>query len=179
MRLNRGWITGALVALTLLSAAGARAQKVPAPQVDDSRSGQFECRRGNTTMRLAVPAGHLAEVRGLAAQMGYSASDCVFAAIAQTSPAVVSVEGTVWTGTDSDGDSYTWRFLPGGNVNYTSPSGTFSNCTWQQQGARVTWGCNNHYSDYGGTIAGNQLNGTARNVASHTWSFSLTRQPQP
>jgi hypothetical protein len=82
MELNRGWITGALVALTLLGAACARAPKGPAPQVDDSRGGQLVCRKGNeiVTMQIEVPPGRLAQVRGVAAQAGYSASECVFTA---------------------------------------------------------------------------------------------------
>jgi len=80
MELNRGWITGALVALTLLGAACARAPKGPAPQVDDSRGGQLVCRKGSTTMQIEVPPGLLVQVRGIAAQAGYSASECVFAA---------------------------------------------------------------------------------------------------
>ena len=71
-------LSPALIALTLLTAACARSPRATAPQVDDSRGGQLACRQGSTTMQIEVPPGRLAEIRGLAARMGYSASDCVF-----------------------------------------------------------------------------------------------------
>ena len=42
--------------------------------------------------------------------------------------------GTCWSGTDSLDGADIWRFLPGGALNYTSPSGTFQNATWVQVG---------------------------------------------
>ena len=72
------------VVLALLGSACATAPSAPArsaparsaPLVDESLGGQLVCRKGNETLRLEVPAGHLAEVRELADKMGFSASDC-------------------------------------------------------------------------------------------------------
>lgn len=89
-----------------------------------------------------------------------------------TATAPGSVSGTEWTTKDTDGDTYTFRFLPGGILDYTSPSGTYRNGTWKQEGNRVTWEMNGHYADYTATVNGNLISGSAVNRAKKSWTFS-------
>jgi hypothetical protein len=57
---------------------------------------------------------------------------------------VLDLTGTAWSGSTSDGRNYTFEFLPGSALKYTSPTGTFSNGTWTQDGASVYWQMNNN-----------------------------------
>jgi hypothetical protein len=88
----------------------------------------------------------------------------------------MSVEGTTWVGADSDGDEYTYHFLRGNTLTYTSPTGTYSGEPWEQHGNTVSWNMNDHYADYSGTIVGKTMSGTARNVTGKHWTWSLTLQ---
>jgi hypothetical protein len=90
--------------------------------------------------------------------------------------AIRSIAGTTWAGTDSDGDDYTFRFMPGGALHYTSPTGSYENGTWTQEGKRVAFEMNDHYSDYEGTIEGETMQGKASNKAGHAWTWSVTRR---
>jgi uncharacterized protein (TIGR02996 family) len=95
--------------------------------------------------------------------------------------AVVSrprLAGTCWVG-DSNVGLYIWRYLPGGVLNYTSPSGTFQNGTWSQVGNRVAMETNRHYADYTGFVGGHEVRGTASNVAGLKWRLRLRRTTDP
>jgi hypothetical protein len=83
------------------------------------------------------------------------------------------VEGTVWTGMDSDGDRYTFRFLPGGILNYTSPSGTFQNGTWRQRHDIVYVEMNGRYAEYTGRLQGDRIHGEAHNVRGKRWTWHV------
>src|SRR4051812_27744672 len=75
----------------------------------------------------------------------------------------VLVEGTSWSGKDSQGKPYTFRFLPGGHLDYTSPTGTFRNGTWSQTGDAVYMETNQRYWEFNGTVRGDSLVGNAVN----------------
>ena len=94
---------------------------------------------------------------------------------AVAAPTAGGLEGTVWAGTDSDGDYYVFRYLPGGVLKYTSPTDTHVG-TWRQTGEKVTMSVGNGYSQYTGTIAGGTIRGTASNKADHTWQWTVTKQ---
>jgi len=98
------------------------------------------------------------------------------AAAPVTPTQVPSVLGSVWSGVDSDGDHYTFRFEQNGILSYTSPTGTYRNGTWKQDGPSIAVEINNHYSDYTGTIAGNEMAGTATNVTGKKWNWHLTKE---
>jgi hypothetical protein len=99
------------------------------------------------------------------------------AAPAKAEQGVESVLGTVWSGVDSDGDRYTFRFLPGGVVDYTSPTGTYpAGGTWQQTGDKVSVEINKGYSKYRGTIRGDWIEGSAVNTAGHKWTYKWQKQ---
>jgi uncharacterized protein (TIGR02996 family) len=96
--------------------------------------------------------------------------------------AVVSaprLAGTCWAGTDSRDCFYVWRYLAGGVLNYTSPSGTFQNGTWTQVGNHVAMETNRHYADYEGFIGGDEIRGSSRNVAGLKWRWRVRRTTDP
>lgn len=96
---------------------------------------------------------------------------------AQTSPtSVVSLAGTTWSGPDSNGSHYTFHFLPGGQLRYTSPTGTFDKATWRQDGASLYMETNDRYSEYLGTISGTSIKGKASNRVGKSWTWQVTQQ---
>jgi uncharacterized protein (TIGR02996 family) len=87
--------------------------------------------------------------------------------------------GTCWSGRDSDGAFYVFRFRPRGKLNYTSPTGTFLNGTWKQVGNVVGMEMNRHYADYEGIIAGGRIRGSARNVDRRRWRWDVKLTTDP
>ena len=88
---------------------------------------------------------------------------------------VVPLDGTTWTGSNYEGP-LTLDFLVGGILRYTTPSGTWTNGTWEQHANAVTFEMNSHFADYSGHIRGGRMNGTARNRTGRTWDWEATRQ---
>ena len=89
---------------------------------------------------------------------------------------IPSISATTWTGADSDGDYYVFHFKSSGELHYKSPTGFWTKATWKQTGDKVYMETNNKYSEYFGTIRGNKIKGTARNVKGKKWKWSATRQ---
>jgi uncharacterized protein (TIGR02996 family) len=87
--------------------------------------------------------------------------------------------GTCWSGTSTLDSFYVWRFLPGGVLNYTSPSGTFQNGTWVQIGNCVRMETNRHYADYEGFVGGDVIHGRAHNVGEQKWRWTVRRTTDP
>lgn len=87
------------------------------------------------------------------------------------------IEGTVWSGTDSDGDLYTYYFNVGGQLSWDSPSGTDNTTgTWRQKGNILYMETNGLFAEWEGAITGDQMEGRAWNTAGHTWSWSADRK---
>ena len=86
---------------------------------------------------------------------------------------VLSLEGTVWAGTDSHGSHYTFRYQRGGVLSYTSPSGTFRNGTWRQSGTAVYMEMNRRYAEYRGEVRGGRIVGRAGNVTGLRWTWDV------
>jgi hypothetical protein len=84
----------------------------------------------------------------------------------------VDLEGTVWSGVDSDGDRYTFRYLPRGVLNYTSPSGTWK-AIWRQHGTAVYMAMNDRYSEYWGRLDGDTIFGRAGNIHGRKWTWRV------
>lgn len=84
-----------------------------------------------------------------------------------------SLPGTVWAGNDSGGSYYVWRFLEGGRINYSSPSGDWDRATWRQVGPLVVIETNFHYATYEGVVAGKLLRGWAANVVRADWRWDV------
>ncbi|MBN8580935.1 MAG: hypothetical protein J0L96_09705 [Anaerolineae bacterium] len=89
---------------------------------------------------------------------------------------VQNLEGTVWAGTDSDGDYYVYEFLPGGVLKFTSPTGTFAEDKWEQNGNSVYMEMSNKYCEYTGVINGDTITGNAWNKDGHTWTWTAKKQ---
>jgi hypothetical protein len=89
----------------------------------------------------------------------------------------LSVAGTVWAGTDSDGDYYEYHFQEDGSLHYKSPQGFFTAGTWKQQGMSIYMETNNKYAERQGTITGNHMEGNAWNKAGHRWTWKAEKKP--
>jgi hypothetical protein len=85
----------------------------------------------------------------------------------------ISLPGTVWKGHSADREMV-FRFLDDGVLRYTSPSGTFDNGLWTQDGSLVVCDINDHYAIYTGKLDGRKLTGSAVNKKGRTWSFELS-----
>jgi hypothetical protein len=83
--------------------------------------------------------------------------------------------GSVWTGL-SGTRSFTFKFLEDGILEYTSPTGTFRNAKWTQDGNLVVFNMNNGYAIYDGKIAEGSMEGTAKNKAGSQWTWQAKRQ---
>jgi uncharacterized protein (TIGR02996 family) len=87
--------------------------------------------------------------------------------------------GTCWSGPSTLERHYVWRFLPGGVLNYTSPTGTFQNGTWQQVGTVVLMEVNRHYADHEGFVGGEWIHGRSKNVVGDRWRWKTKRTTDP
>jgi hypothetical protein len=87
----------------------------------------------------------------------------------------ISIEGTVWSGFDSLGKTCTFRYLKGGVLNYTTPSGTFQNGTWKQRETNVYMEMNGKYAEYRGVLEGDHIIGQAGNIKGLHWSWRVER----
>lgn len=91
-----------------------------------------------------------------------------------------SLEGTTWSGKDSDGDSYTYTFLRNGALRYrTNTSGSVKEYQdagdyWAQNGPLVII-VTNKYSTRQGFIRGNHISGDAWNVTNHRWTWDADK----
>jgi hypothetical protein len=89
---------------------------------------------------------------------------------------VINVTGTTWVGTDSDGDYYEYTFVAGGVLHFKSPSGFFTNGTWQQVEDTIYMQTyyqqtTKKYSERIGQIKGTHMEGKAMNIVGRTWSW--------
>lgn len=89
---------------------------------------------------------------------------------------VINVTGTTWVGTDSDNDYYEYTFQPNGVLYFKSPSGFYTNGTWQQDGDWIYMqtyymDTRRKYSERMGQIKGTHMEGKAMNVVGRTWSW--------
>ncbi|MGD0292343.1 MAG: hypothetical protein ABSB30_00665 [Terracidiphilus sp.] len=92
---------------------------------------------------------------------------------------VINVTGTLWVGTDSDGDYYEYAFQADGALYYKSPSGFHINGTWKQHGNSIYMETNNKYSEYQGRISGTHMEGNAWNVKGRKWTWVADKQNLP
>lgn len=99
-----------------------------------------------------------------------------------TTPAVPSLDGTTWAGTDSDGDFYEYTFLKGGQVRYRTNASRDKIVTFEEKGD--VWAQNgsivlimlNNTSAQSGTIKGNQIEGPAWNANGQRWTWQVKKK---
>jgi 20S proteasome alpha/beta subunit len=94
----------------------------------------------------------------------------------QTERQEPSLAETVWAGNDSEGKYYVYKFQSNGKLDYTSPTGSFSNGKWSQHNSSVYFHMNDHYSEYLGVVKGNRMVGKAWNIAGYKWTWKVTKQ---
>ena len=88
---------------------------------------------------------------------------------------VVSLAGTTWSGTDSDGDYYVFTFEQDGTLAYRSPTGSYRNGKWSQYESAVYLEMNDHYSEYLGQISVDVIEGKAWNKNQRKWTWKVTK----
>ncbi len=88
---------------------------------------------------------------------------------------VKSLVGTIWSGTDSDGDYYVFTFEKDGTLAYQSPTGSYRNGKWNQFKSALYIEMNNHFSEYIGRINGNTIQGKAWNKKGRGWRWKLSK----
>lgn len=101
------------------------------------------------------------------------------------SKAQASLEGTTWSGTDSDGDSYTFTFLKNGHLRYTAQVPGEAEVAYEDTGD--VWVQNgeiviillNEYSTYRGILNGDSIQGKSWNVVDKRWTWELKRSTVP
>ena len=95
---------------------------------------------------------------------------------------VINVTGTTWVGTDSDGDYYEYTFVAGGALHFKSPSGFYTNGTWQQVDDTIYMQTyymqtTKKYAERMGQIKGTHMEGKALNIVGRTWSWVADLKP--
>lgn len=68
-------------------------------------------------------------------------------------------------------------FLPGGKIFETGMSEEeveSGKDEWSQKGKKVTISYNDHYATYKGTVKGNTITGTAKNIVGKKWTWTAT-----
>jgi hypothetical protein len=98
------------------------------------------------------------------------------------STSVASLEGTTWSGTDSDGDSYEFTFLKSGHLRYTTQAAGEAAASYEDEGD--VWAQNgdiviiliNGYSTYQGTIKGDLMQGKSWNVVEKRWTWEFKKK---
>lgn len=84
----------------------------------------------------------------------------------------LSLEGTIWSATDSDGERWMFHFEKGGILHYGLNGPTYRNGTWRQDGMRLYMETNKRYAEFHGTIRGDRIVGRAANVARKHWTWA-------
>jgi hypothetical protein len=87
---------------------------------------------------------------------------------------VITLEGTSWTATDSDGFAETYSFCRDGVLRVIRGESTSSYGTWKQVGASVSLEINDHYWESSGTISGRKMEGAAKNRDYKRWTWTAT-----
>lgn len=90
--------------------------------------------------------------------------------------AAASLVGSKWHYADEQWQ-YDLEFAANGVLQSTHPNDkSKDNDTWEQDGVNVNFYFNNKYSQYKGTLSGNNLmSGTATNKKGTTWNWKATR----
>ena len=117
---------------------------------------------------------------GISALLTLAVGLCM-AAFAQNARAqsAISVSGTTWVGTDSDGDYYEYTFQVKWRLYYKSPSGFWTNGTWKQDGSSIYMETNKKYSEYQGQISGTHMEGNAWNIKDKHWTWVADLRNSP
>jgi len=88
-----------------------------------------------------------------------------------------SVAGTIWAGTDVDGEPYEYHFQEGGVLGYKTPRYYDTDGTWKQDGNSIYMEVNHKYAERQGTITGNRMQGNGWNKAGRRWTWWAEKKP--
>lgn len=90
-----------------------------------------------------------------------------------------SIEGTTWDAETSFRgrlEKEVYEFGKGGVMAITDVNGRDTNATWKQSGACLTFEVNNHYVDFLGRIAGDELEGEIKPRFGEGWTIKARRR---
>ena len=90
---------------------------------------------------------------------------------------VESLEGTIWSGTDSGGKSFVYEFLSNGVLKYTTETGTSTHGSWRQDGSLVYFEMNNKYAESQGVSGESVMTGNGWNQAGYKWTWTANKIP--
>ena len=87
----------------------------------------------------------------------------------------LDLAGTTWIGRKTIRDRWSFTLRDDHVVEYDQSGIKYSNGTWRQVGKTLFMEFNREYSQYRGDIYGNEITGTAQNVAGMTWGWHVKR----
>jgi len=114
---------------------------------------------------ITVVAGEQTAVEALLADQAPAASG------------VINLAGTYWDSTEVQGGHYEYHFREDGVLDYKTPSGSYTNGTWKQDGNSIYMETNHKYSERQGTITGNHIEGKGWNVKGLRWTWRAEKKP--
>jgi hypothetical protein len=98
---------------------------------------------------------------------------------AAEAPAVKSQEinlaGTTWSGSDSDGEHYTFTFNANGSILYKSDKETIDKGEWKQYQNAVYYEANKGFVRALGEVVDGRIEGKSWNVKNSSWFWKMTR----
>ncbi|NTV98357.1 MAG: hypothetical protein HGA70_04265 [Chlorobiaceae bacterium] len=88
---------------------------------------------------------------------------------------VPNLSGTTWSGSDSDGEQYTFTFKTDGTIIYKSGKETIEKGEWKQYQTAVYYEANQGFVKALGEIVDGRIEGKSWNVKHSSWFWKLTR----
>lgn len=85
--------------------------------------------------------------------------------------------GSTWSGKDSDGEAFSFKFLENGEVDFIRDKET-RKATWKIEGDKLIISVNKGFSTYVGLLNGEQIDGTATNIKGMRWNWRVKRQKE-
>lgn len=116
------------------------------------------------------------KVAGLFIVLASMATTPSFAAEASIEKSqAVNLAGTTWSGSDSDGENYTFTFRTDGTILYKSDKETIEKGEWKQYRYAVYYTANKGFVQALGEIVDGKIEGKSWNVKNNSWFWKMTR----
>ena len=99
-------------------------------------------------------------------------------AIKRKPPKAPNLAGTTWVGETAEGAAMTIEFLESGGMSVSYNMNTYIKASWTQDGDKIIWEMNQHYSEFDGIFKDGAIEGKSHNVTGKEWTTRLTRVPK-